>query len=125
MAKAWGCYVIPRVCTQGTACAVLCSWVWISKHCAFDATLARPGIWKHLVVSVAIQGSHGPILMADACCLCAQDLDVVCNKNLDYLRYFDFVAPKTYPIGVSNGEYTHIRCTASCSMYFKSMPTCT
>ncbi|KAF5835608.1 hypothetical protein DUNSADRAFT_7156 [Dunaliella salina] len=30
------------------------------------------------------------------------DLDVVCNKNLDFLRHFEFVTPKTYPVGVSN-----------------------
>ncbi|KAL6759989.1 nucleotide-diphospho-sugar transferase [Haematococcus lacustris] len=30
------------------------------------------------------------------------DLDVECLKSLDYLRYVNFSAPKTYPIGISN-----------------------
>lgn len=32
----------------------------------------------------------------------AQDLDIACFRNLDFLRYYEFVAPKTTPIGVSN-----------------------
>lgn len=31
-----------------------------------------------------------------------QDLDVVCKHNLDFLRSYEFVAPRTYPVGVSN-----------------------
>lgn len=30
------------------------------------------------------------------------DLDIHCLKSLDFLRYFNFTAPKTYPIGLSN-----------------------
>ncbi|GAX83710.1 hypothetical protein CEUSTIGMA_g11135.t1 [Chlamydomonas eustigma] len=30
------------------------------------------------------------------------DLDVQCTKKLDYLRDYNFTAPKTYPIGFSN-----------------------
>ena len=30
------------------------------------------------------------------------DLDIVCIKSLDFVRHYNFTAPKTYPIGVSN-----------------------
>lgn len=30
------------------------------------------------------------------------DLDIKCTKSLDFLRNFNFTAPKTYPIGLSN-----------------------
>eukprot|EP00195_Chlamydomonas_chlamydogama_P012235 CAMPEP_0202901688 /NCGR_PEP_ID=MMETSP1392-20130828/14401_1 /ASSEMBLY_ACC=CAM_ASM_000868 /TAXON_ID=225041 /ORGANISM="Chlamydomonas chlamydogama, Strain SAG 11-48b" /LENGTH=267 /DNA_ID=CAMNT_0049588293 /DNA_START=295 /DNA_END=1098 /DNA_ORIENTATION=- len=30
------------------------------------------------------------------------DLDIKCVKSLDFLRYFNFTAPKTYPVGMSN-----------------------
>lgn len=30
------------------------------------------------------------------------DLDIHCERSLDYLRHFNFTAPKTYPIGLSN-----------------------
>jgi len=30
------------------------------------------------------------------------DLDIHCLHSLDYLRHFNFTAPKTYPIGLSN-----------------------
>lgn len=37
------------------------------------------------------------------CPLCApQDLDLICLRNIDFLLHYEFVAPKTSPIGVSN-----------------------
>ncbi len=30
------------------------------------------------------------------------DLDIRCVKSLDFVRRFNFTAPKTYPIGLSN-----------------------
>lgn len=34
--------------------------------------------------------------------LAPQDLDVACKERLDFLLHYDFVTPKTTPVGVSN-----------------------